>query len=69
MEKEKLEKRIARLEIEKSTSKNAKDKLDDYIAASKIFEELLNKGLAKNRGFNLMSIEKKIEFKINTFSI
>ena len=66
MEKQKLEKQIAQLEISKSISNNdAKDKLEDYIAASKIFEDMVNKGLAKKRGFNLLSIEKRMEIEIN----
>lgn len=63
MEKEKLEKQIEKLASEQVIKGNPKEKLDEYLAASKTFDELVKKGLAKRRGFNLLSIDKKSNFQ------
>lgn len=68
MKQSKMEKSIEKLTLKDADSKIAIKKLEDYTAATKLFEEMINNGLTKNRGYNLLSIEKKSSVEINFFS-
>ncbi|WP_394666169.1 hypothetical protein [uncultured Chryseobacterium sp.] len=66
---EKLEKKIEKLASEQVIKGNPKEKLEEYLAASKVFDDLVKQGFAKRRGFNLLSIDKKNNFQSNDISL
>lgn len=61
-----IDKRL--IKIVDSESKKFKNdlKANDYVKADKEFEELVKKGVAKKRGYNLMSVE---DFPSKSYSI
>jgi hypothetical protein len=65
MKKDKIEKKIEQLTSEQALKNSPKERLEEYLAASKTFEDLVARGLAKRRGFNLLSIDKKSDFQLN----
>lgn len=59
MERKDLTKEIKDLKIDKPVSVDFKAQLKSFLAASKLFDEMIESGLVEKRGYNLMSIEKK----------
>jgi|GEM_PF-2280254 hypothetical protein len=58
MREESLTNKIRSLKEKDAVAKSSKKQLEDYIEASKLFDELVEKGYTQKRGYNLMTIDK-----------